>query len=96
MYVVYLILLQAPTVIPLTTAAITGWIVQYKRQDGSMSQTDHVFTVNITDPSQLYFILSNLSAGVMYSARVAGDTAMGVGPFSQYYSASTELLCEWL
>lgn len=88
-------LIQQATYNPLTTVPITGWIVQYKLSGGS-NDPQELTTVNITDATTLSFVISNLTAGMEYCARVAADTEMGLGPLTEYHKTSTRYIREFL
>lgn len=74
---------------PVTTATITGWILQYKHSSGSAEDEGSLLTVHIMDSSIHHYVFSDLTPGTAYLARVAGNSEMGVGTFSEYQMTST-------
>ena len=74
---------------PNATSRIVGWIVQYRP-----SNIENDTIVNITDPSTQLHVISSLDAGTEYCVRIAGDTLMGVGPFTDYQKMSTIFFCK--
>lgn len=87
-------MIQQDSYSPLTTVPIVGWIVQYKLSGGSDDPRE-LTTVNITNAATLSFVISNLTAGTEYCARVAADTEMGLGPLSEYQKTSTRYYREF-